>query len=209
MNLLLVLLFLILLSPQQKTAHRILDPFNSNWHGEFKIYNFHGELIDKLEVEQRYSWKGEEQHGVFVERYRNGKVVHARARNYEKDGRLVCEVEKDNGERTEHWGRFEEGALFWYRQTPDGKITESFKERVIKTGAGREYQIDGLGIYKSENGALILQFAESRRLACLSSTMTRKAYGPGSSGKRKQKSCAWLFERAASKLFIRTVSDIE
>jgi hypothetical protein len=158
MNPLLVMLFFNLLLPQQKTIRQILGPFNANWRGEFKVYNFDGKLIDQLEVEQRYSWKGEEQHGVFVERHRNGKVVRARARNYEKDGRLVCEVEKDTGERTVHWGRFEDGALFWYRQTPDGKVTESFKERVIKTGAGREYQIDGLGIYKSGNTASVLLF---------------------------------------------------
>ncbi|MGH7452311.1 MAG: hypothetical protein ACRENG_13270 [bacterium] len=158
MNPLLVLLFLSLFLPQQKNAHQILDPFNANWRGEFKVYNFDGKLINQLEVEQRYSWKGDEQHGVFTERQRNGKVVRARARNYEKDGQLVCEVEKDNGERTVHFGRFEDGALFWHRQTPDGKITESFKERVVKTLAGREYQIDGLGIYKNESGASVLLF---------------------------------------------------
>lgn len=155
---LLVLLFLNLFSPQQKTVHQILEPFNANWRGEFKVYNFDGRLIDQLEVEQRYSWKGEEQHGEFVERYRNGKVVRARARNYEKDGQLVCEVEKDGGERTMHLGRYEDGALFWYRQTPDGKITESFKERVVITPAGREYQIDGLGIYKNEGSTSVLLF---------------------------------------------------
>jgi hypothetical protein len=155
---LLVLLFLSLLSSQQKTARQILDPFNANWRGEFKVYNFDGKLIDQLEVEQRYSWKGDEQHGVFTERQRNGKVVRARARNYEKNGQLVCEVEKDSGERTVHWGRFEDGALFWYRQASDGKITESFKERVVKTATGREYQIDGLGIYKSAGSTSILLF---------------------------------------------------
>lgn len=153
-----ILLFLNLLSPQQKTLHQILDPFNANWHGEFKVYNFDGKLIDQLEVEQRYSWKGEAQIGVFLERYKDGKVVRAHARNYEKDGRLVCEVEKDNGERTVHLGRFEGGALFWYRQTPDGKIIESFKERVVKTSTEREYQIDGLGIYKNEGSISVLLF---------------------------------------------------
>jgi hypothetical protein len=158
MAILLLLLSFILLSPQQKTIHQVLEPFNANWRGEFKVYNFDGKLIDQLEVEQRYSWKGDEQHGVFTERHRNGKVIHARARNYEKDGQLVCEVEKDNGERTAHFGHFEDGALFWYRQTPDGKITESFKERVVKTFAGREYQIDGLGIYKNEGSISVLLF---------------------------------------------------
>jgi hypothetical protein len=67
-------------------------------------------------------------------------------------------VEKDSGERAVHLGRFEEGALFWHRQTPDGKIVESFKERVVKTPAGREYQIDGLGIYKNEGSTSILLF---------------------------------------------------
>ncbi|MCI0699089.1 hypothetical protein L0337_44690 [candidate division KSB1 bacterium] len=158
MNLLFMMLSWVLLSPQQQTIHQILDPFNANWRGEFKVYNFDGKLIDQLEVEQRYSWKGDEQIGVFIERYKDGKVVRARARNYEKDGQLVCEVEKDSGERTLHLGRFEDGALFWYRQTPDGKITESFKERVVRTGAGRVYQIDGLGVYKSENTTSILLF---------------------------------------------------
>lgn len=158
MILLLLLSSFILFSPQQKAVHQILERFNANWRGEFKVYNFDGKLIDRLEVEQRYSWKGEEQIGVFIERYKDGKVVRARARNYEKDGQLVCEVEKDNGERTVHFGRFEDGALFWYRQTPDGKITESFKERVVKTQAGREYQIDGLGIYKNEDSTSILLF---------------------------------------------------
>lgn len=158
MNPLLVLLFLSSLSPQQQTFHQILDPFAANWRGEFKVYNFDGKLIDQLEVEQRYTWKGDEQIGVFIERYKDGKVVRARARNYEKDGQLVCEVEKDKGERTVHLGRFEDGALFWYRQTPDGKITESFKERVVKTPAGREYQIDGLGIYKNDDNTSVLLF---------------------------------------------------
>ena len=54
-----------------------------------------------------------------------------------------------------HVDRFEDGALFWYRQTPLGNVTESFKERVVKTKMGREYQIDGLGIYKNEGAASI------------------------------------------------------
>ncbi|MDZ7344279.1 MAG: hypothetical protein ONA90_07165 [candidate division KSB1 bacterium] len=57
-------------------------------------------------------------------------------------------MEKDRGERTLHLGRFEDGALFWYRHTPDGRVTESFKERLVETKIGREYQIDGVGIYK-------------------------------------------------------------
>jgi antitoxin component YwqK of YwqJK toxin-antitoxin module len=158
MAILLLLSSFILFSPQQQSLRQILDPFNANWRGEFKVYNFDGKLIDQLEVEQRYSWKGDEQHGEFVERYRNGKVARARARNYAKDGQLFCEVEKDTGERTVHLGRFEDGVLFWYRQTPDGKITESFKERVVKTPAGREYQIDGLGIYKNDGSASVLLF---------------------------------------------------
>lgn len=158
MSHLLVLLLLNLLWPQQQAAHQILDPFTAHWRGEFKVYNFDGKLIDQLQVEQRYSWKGNEQIGVFIERYKDGKVVRARARNYEKDGQLVCEVEKDSGERTVHLGRFEDGALFWYRQTLDGKITESFKERVVKTAAGREYQIDGLGIYKNVGSTSVLIF---------------------------------------------------
>jgi len=143
---------------QQKTIQQILDPFTANWRGEFKVYSFDGRLIDQLQVEQRYSWTGDEQHGIFVERYKSGKVIHARARNYEKNRQLFCEVEKDNGDRSVHLGRFEDGALFWYRQTPDGKIIESFKERVVKTPSGREYQIDGIGIYKNESGASVLLF---------------------------------------------------
>lgn len=119
-----------------------------------------------MEVEQRYPWNGEEQIGVFIERHKDGKVVRARPRNYAKDSRLVCEVEKDNGERTVHLGRFEDDTLFGYRQTPDGKIAESFKERIAKAAAGREYQIDGLGIYQSANSASIRNQPLSYRLQC-------------------------------------------
>jgi hypothetical protein len=44
------LLFLLILpfgwlSPQEKTIRQILGPFNANWRGEFKVYNFDGKLI--------------------------------------------------------------------------------------------------------------------------------------------------------------------
>jgi hypothetical protein len=159
MNLLFsIMLPLGLLSLQQKSLHEILDPFTAKWQGTFKVYSYDGRLVDQLEVEQRYWWEGDEQHAVFIERYRDGKTVRARARNYEKNGQFFCEVEKDTGERTVHLGRFEDGLLFWYRQTPDGNVTESFKERVAKTAAGREYQIDGLGVYKNAGSTSVLFF---------------------------------------------------
>lgn len=49
-------------------------------------------------------------------------------------------------------------ALFWHRQTPVGNVTESFKERGVKTKMRREYQIDGLGIYKNDGAVSALLF---------------------------------------------------
>jgi len=115
-------------------------------------------LLDRIQVEQNYWWEGEVQHARFIEHQRDGRIVHAQARNYERDGQLYCEVEKDTGEKTVHTGHYEDGALFWFRQSLDGATLESFKERVVRTESGREYRIDGFGVYDTGENASYLHF---------------------------------------------------
>ena len=143
---------------QESHARRAFEPFTAHWKGTFKVYSHEGRLLDQLEVEQRYWWQGNEQHATFVEKYRDGRVVRAEARNYVQDGQLYCAVEKDNGEKSLHHGRWEDGALFWYRKTEDGAITECFKERVMVGTGGREYHIDGFGLYGAGKEASGLLF---------------------------------------------------
>lgn len=69
-------------------------------------------LLDHIAVEQRYWWEGGEQRAAFIERGRDGKVVQAHARNYEKDGRLYCEVKQDNGQQSLPLGHFKEALCF-------------------------------------------------------------------------------------------------
>ena len=132
---------------QSDLALQAFGPFNAHWKGVFKVYSYHGQLLDELEVEQRYWWEGDTQMATFIERYRDGRVVKAQARNYIKDGSMYCEVKKDTGEETVHLGHYENGTLFWYRKTPDNNTIESFKERVVKNPAGKAYFIDGFGVY--------------------------------------------------------------
>lgn len=139
-----------------QTAREIFAPFTGQWKGVFKVYTHEGKLINQIAVEQRYWWEGEVQHAAFVEKSQDGKIVRAQARNYEANGKLYCAVEKDNGEKSLHLGRFEDGALFWFRKE-EGTL-ESFKERVLQGRNGKEYHIDGFGVYGSGEGASHLLF---------------------------------------------------
>jgi hypothetical protein len=139
---------------QHPTAQEIFSPFNGNWRGTFKTFSIHGKLQDEIQVEQRYWWHQHEQQAVFIERKKDGTVTRSKARNYLKKGKLFCEVINDERGRTVHEGYYENGLLFWHRRLPDQSLTESFKERVIDIPGGREYQIDGVGIY----GTAILIF---------------------------------------------------
>lgn len=155
---LMLLCFLAVPAFSQESAVEILAPFTAHWKGVFKVYSHDGRLLHQIEVEQRYWWQGEEQLAEFIEKDRRGGVVKARARNYVKEGRLYCAVEKDNGEKSVHLGRFEDGALFWFRKNEDGATLESFKERVIHGARGREYHIDGVGVYGTGANASVLIF---------------------------------------------------
>ena len=129
------------------TAREILDPFTGHWRGTFRVYTYDGRLVEQLEVEQCYRWDSDVQIGEFIDTYPDGRVVRAEARNYEKNGQLLCEVVKDNGERSLHQGRYTDGRLFWFSKPDDGTKVESFKEAVIDTEDGLVYTIDGFGIY--------------------------------------------------------------
>ena len=154
------LLFLFFSSTvaQEKNYKEIFDPFTAHWKGVFKVYNYDGRLLDELQVEQRYWWEGGVQHAEFLDRYRDGRTVRAKARNYEKDGVMYCEVEKETGEKTVHRGHFEDSALFWYHKNADGSKIESFKERVIEDSTGKVYYIDGFGVYGKGESASYLIF---------------------------------------------------
>jgi hypothetical protein len=143
---------------QEPSAREILAPFTAHWKGVFKVYSYDGRLLNQIEVEQRYWWQGEEQHAEFIEKDRSGRLVKAKARNYAQNGKLYCAVEKDNGEKSLHHGHFEDGALFWFRKTEDQATIESFKERVLPGARGKEYHIDGIGIYGSGAKASCLLF---------------------------------------------------
>lgn len=124
----------------------------------FKVYSLDGRLQDEVQVEQRYWWKENEQQAVFIERKKDGTITRPQARNYVQEGQLLCEVINDQRGRTVHYGHYKDGLLFWHRRLDDPAIIESFKERVVKTSSGREYQIDGCGIYGSGPQANVLIF---------------------------------------------------
>ncbi len=153
---LLLLALIFTFSAHAQSAHEIFAPFNAQWKGVFKVYSHDGRLLDQIDVEQRYWWEGNVQRATFIEKARDGKIVRAQARNYEENGKLFCAVEKDNGEKSLHRGHYEDGALFWFRNE-SGKI-ESFKERVLQGRAGKEYHIDGFGVYGSGKEASYLLF---------------------------------------------------
>ncbi len=151
------LLLLISTFPAQaQTSREIFAPFTAHWKGVFKVYAYDGRLLDQIDVEQRYWWEGSVQRATFIEKARDGNVVRAQAKNYEENGKLFCAVEKDNGEKSLHRGHYEDGALFWFR-SESGKI-ESFKERVVQGRAGKEYHIDGFGVYGRGKEASYLLF---------------------------------------------------
>ena len=156
--LLLVLVVACNLPAQEEMAKAAFEPFTAPWQGRFRVFNFDGKLLDELQIEQRYWWEGEVQHAKFIERNRDGRLVTAKARNYVENGKLYCEVEKDSGEKTVHLGHYENGMLFWYRKTADGKTVESFKERVVAEASGKVYYIDGFGVYGQGAGASYLLF---------------------------------------------------
>jgi len=131
-----------------------LEPFTGRWKGAFVVYAADGRQIDSLVTEHRYRWEGDVQVGIHVDRYpKSGRVDTSRARNYVENGRLVCEVVKEDGTRTVHTGRVQDGAIIWHRRTEEG-VVESYRERVVETPDGREYRIDGFGAYPDGQGGL-------------------------------------------------------
>ena len=80
----------------------------------------------------------------------------ADARNYVADGRLICEVDKSNGESSRHLGTVSDGQLFWHRKEP-GAI-ETFMESVDADEEGEFYVINGFGIYGEGDAAQAFLF---------------------------------------------------
>ena len=149
-------LLLLATAAQAQTSREIFAPFTATWRGVFKVYTHDGCLLHQIRVEQRYWWEGNVQRATFVEKTSDGKVTRAHVKNYEENGKLYCAVEKDNGEKSLHLGQYEDGALFWYRKA-EGKI-ETFKERIVLGPRGKEYHIDGFGIYGTGRDATPLLF---------------------------------------------------
>lgn len=143
---------------QVDSAKQAFEPFTGHWRGVFRVYNYDGELLEELQVEQKYWWEDEVQHGEFTDRYRDGREVNSNARNYLEDGVMYCEVIKESGEKTLHTGHYDNALLFWYRKTPDGNTVESFKERVAKERGRKVYYIDGFGVYGQGEGGSYLLF---------------------------------------------------
>ncbi|MEM8782972.1 MAG: hypothetical protein AAGE65_08980 [Planctomycetota bacterium] len=124
----------------------ILDPWTGRWAGEFVVYAADGAVLTRLRVEQHYRWDGPIQRATFREVNERGEVVTAEAANYQDaQGRLICTVEKSNGERSLHVGRMSDGYLFWSADRPG--VTETFRERVEGEGSAAAYEIHGLGVY--------------------------------------------------------------
>jgi hypothetical protein len=135
-----------------------LEPFTGHWKGAFVAYNYAGEPVDSLTAEHRYRWEGDVQVGTQIDRYPDGRVVRATARNYVEDDTLFCEVTHEDGSTTVYRGRTVGEAIVWHRRTEAG-LVESFRERVVETPDGPEYRIDGFGVYPSgDGGASYLQF---------------------------------------------------
>ena len=135
--------------PAQRAA---LEPFTGHWRGSFVVTTYDGETVDSLVADHRYRWEGNVQVGTFVDRYpASGRVDTLQARNYVEDGRLVCEVTQPDGTTTVHYGRVRGDAIVWHRRT-DGGLIESYRERVVETPNGLEYQIDGFGVYPDSSG---------------------------------------------------------
>ena len=153
---LLLLVLIPMFAAHAQSAREIFAPFNAHWKGTFKVYAHDGRLLNTIAVEQRYWWEDNVQRATFIEKSRDGKIVRAQAKNYAENGKLFCAVEKDNGEKSLHLGQYEDGALFWFRQE-EGRI-ESFKERVLQGKAGKEYHIDGFGVYGCGKEASYLLF---------------------------------------------------
>lgn len=137
-----------------------LDQWTGTWRGRFTVFSHSGRLVTELDVQQRYWWDGEVQRAEFHETVvGTGVVTTAEARNYvDEHGRLVCEVDKSNGESSRHFGRVVDGELFWFAKE-DGRV-ETFREsvRVDEDGA-RSYVIDGFGRYGEGVGASYFVFA--------------------------------------------------
>ncbi len=134
-----------------------LAPFTGHWKGPFVAYTHAGERVDSLVAEHRYRWDGDVQVGTQIDRYPDGRVERADARNYVRNDTLFCEV-THGGETTVYRGRQVGEAVVWYRRTEAG-LVESFRERVVETPEGPEYRIDGFGVYPNDDGsASTLQF---------------------------------------------------
>jgi hypothetical protein len=145
-------------SAQAQPTRAALEPFTGHWKGAFVAYTAAGTPVDSLTAEHRYRWEDDVQVGTQIDRYPDGRVVRATARNYVENDTLYCEVTHDDGSTTVYRGREVGAAVVWHRRT-DAGLVESFRERVVETPDGPEYRIDGFGVYPSGDGsASYLQF---------------------------------------------------
>lgn len=132
-------------SPRSPAA--VFKPWDGEWDGVFKIFNTNGELVDSLEVHQKYFWDGEVQKGIITDKYADGRIEISHAENFVRNDTLYCVVKKAGGERTVHRGGNVGGRLTWSRQNPETGMLEAFKEYVEIRNGTAVYFIDGVGIY--------------------------------------------------------------
>lgn len=110
-----------------------------------------GDLTDSLTADHRYWWNGRVQRGRLIDRYPDGRLIRATARNFVRDDTLYCVVEPEGGGApTVLTGRVEDGAIIWHRRGADGASAESYRERVVPTPEGPAYWIDGFGAYPAD-----------------------------------------------------------
>jgi len=148
-----LLLMLVGLAPvHAQPTKAALEPFTGHWKGPFVAYTYSGEPVDSLTAEHRYQWEGDVQVGTQVDRYPDGHVERAKARNYIRNDTLFCEVTHADGSTTAYRGRTVGEAVVWHRRTEEG-LVESFRERVVETPEGPEYRIDGFGVYPNDDGS--------------------------------------------------------
>ncbi|MFB6247031.1 MAG: hypothetical protein ABEL97_00500 [Salinibacter sp.] len=148
----LLLLVLGSVPAQAQPTRAALEPFTGHWKGAFVAYTPAGRQVDSLTAEHRYRWDGDVQVGTQIDRYPDGRVVRATARNYVENDTLYCEVTHADGSTTVYRGRVVGEAVVWYRRTEAG-LVESFRERVVETPDGTEYHIDGFGVYPNADGS--------------------------------------------------------
>lgn len=156
-------------APRGDDPVAVFAALDGKWSGTFVGWDAAGKELYRIRATQSYrTVDANTQEVVLADTDASGKTTTGKGRNAatrRADGTLElrCIVDKSDGDHVEHAGRVVTGPdgdeeIVWSSEQP--ARSETFRERVVGSGAAARYEIDGMGRY---GDARILMAGRYRR----------------------------------------------